>query len=503
MRTIVVSNRLPVVVDCTPDGPVARPSSGGLVSALEPVLQRRSGVWIGWPGAINADADAVDAMLAQYGRTRGFDLKPVPLSLEEEEGFYHGFCNEIIWPLFHDLQSRCNFVPEYWTIYQNVTRKFADAVESAVEPGDFIWVQDYHLIGLARELRRRGIQNKIGFFLHIPFPPPDIFCKLPWRADVLESLCHYGVIGLQTPHDKQNFIDCVRRLLPRSRIRAAQGLVECERGGWATKVGAFPIGIDYSQFAEAAAGEAVTQRMLEIRSEMPEHQIILGVDRLDYTKGIPERLQALRLALKRFPELLRNVTLLQVVVPSREGVSEYQELKGHIERLVSQINGEFTQGAWVPIHYVFRSLTWEDLLAYYRVADVALLTPLKDGMNLVAKEYCACQVEGDGVLILSEFAGTAVQMKKDAIIVNPYDLDQVATAIHDAVSMPTAKRRAPMRRLRKISERQDVFWWADQFLEACGVGDKLPVSKSMSVPAIAPVSAPAGAPRNEPVGAGD
>jgi len=469
MRTIVVSNRLPLVIDSTPDGPVALPSSGGLVSALEPVLRRRNGVWIGWPGAGNGDAGRVDAVLEEYGRTRGFELRPVPLSREEEEGFYRGFCNEIIWPLFHDLQSRCNFVPDYWTTYQNVTRKFADVVHATAEPGDLIWVQDYHLIGLGRELRRRGMDHQIGFFLHIPFPPPDIFCKLPWRTDVLESLCHCGVIGLQTPHDRENFLDCVRRLLPGSRIRASEGLVECGQGGWSTKVGVFPIGIDYVHFANAAASPAVTQRVLEIREEMPERQVILGLDRLDYTKGIPQRLLAYQLALKRFPELHRNVTLIQVVVPSRETVQEYQELKGQIERLVSQINGEFTQGAWVPIHHVFRSMTWEDLLAYYRTADVALLTPLKDGMNLVAKEYCACQVEGDGVLILSEFAGTAVQMKKDAILVNPYDLDQVATAIQYAVSLPTAKRRPPMRRLRSISRRQDVFWWAERFLEACGV----------------------------------
>ncbi len=211
--------------------------------------------------------------------------------------------------------------------------------------------------------------------------------------------------------------------------------------------------------------------MLEIRGEIPDRQIILGLDRLDYTKGIPLRLKAYELALKRYPDLQRNVTLIQVVVPSRESVQEYQDLKGQIERLVTQINGELTQGAWIPIHHVFRSMTFEDLLAYYRVADVALLTPLKDGMNLVAKEYCACQVEGDGVLILSEFAGTAVQMRKDAILVNPYDLDRVASAIQYAVSLPTEKRLLPMRRLRSISQRQDVFWWADRFLEACRVVD--------------------------------
>lgn len=471
MRTLVVSNRLPLVIESTPTGLVAQPGSGGLVSAMEPVLRRRQGVWVGWPGPVACDDPAVGDLLTEFGRQRGFQFSPVFLTKQEEEGFYHGFCNEIIWPLFHDLQSRCNFVPDYWTACQSVTRKYADVVEATTDSGDFIWVQDYHLMCLGRILRERGLRNRLGFFLHIPFPPPDIFCKLPWRIEILESLCHHDVIGVQTPNDRENLLDCIRRLLPGARIRAAEGLVQCEHGRWSTKIGVFPIGIDYAHYASAAASREVTQKMLEIRGEIPDRQIILGLDRLDYTKGIPLRLRAYELALKRYPELQRNVTLIQVVVPSREAVQEYQDLKGQIERLVTQINGEFTQGAWIPIHHVFRSMTFEDLLAYYRVADVALLTPLKDGMNLVAKEYCACQVESDGVLILSEFAGTAVQMRKDAILVNPYDLDKVASAIQYAVSLPTVKRRPPMRRLRGISRRQDVFWWADSFLEACGVVD--------------------------------
>lgn len=469
MRTIVVSNRLPLVIESTPGGLVALPGSGGLVSAMEPVLRRRRGVWIGWPGPVTCDDPDVSHLLTEFSTERGFQFSPVYLSKQEEEGFYQGFCNEIIWPLFHDLQSRCNFVPDYWTASQLVTRKYADVVEATVDASDFVWVQDYHLLCLGRTLRERGIRNKLGFFLHIPFPPPDIYRKLPWRIEILESLCHHDLIGVQTPNDRENLVDCIRRLLPGARIHASEGLVHCERGNWATKIGVFPIGIDYAHYSGAAASREVTQRMLEIRGEIPDRQIILGLDRLDYTKGIPLRLRAYELALKRFPKLQRNVTLIQVVVPSREAVQEYQDLKGQIERLVSQINGELTQGAWIPIHHVFRSLTFEDLLAYYRVADVALLTPLKDGMNLVAKEYCACQVEGDGVLILSEFAGTAVQMRKDAILVNPYDLDGVAEAIQYAVSLPTAKRSPPMRRLRSISRRQDVFWWADRFLEACEV----------------------------------
>jgi trehalose 6-phosphate synthase/phosphatase len=221
------------------------------------------------------------------------------------------------------------------------------------------------------------------------------------------------------------------------------------------------------EFAQAAAAAATTARVEEMRKQMPNQQIILGLDRLDYTKGIPYRLRAFHLALTRCPELHRNVTLLQVVVPSREGVPEYQDLRAQIERLVTQINGEFTQPGWVPIHHVFRSLERDELVAYYRVADVALVTPLKDGMNLVAKEYCACQVDGNGVLILSEFAGAALQLRRDAILVNPYDLDHAAEAIRKAVSMTPEQRRPSMRRLRNLVRRQDVFWWVDRFLNAC------------------------------------
>lgn len=471
MRLVIVSNRLPIVVESTDTGPQIRSSSGGLVSALEPILQQRGGLWIGWPGAVNSDDQAVRDLLGEHGRRMGFGLQSVQMSHEEEEGFYQGFCNEIIWPLFHDLQTRCNFVPDYWTHYLNVTRKFTNVVLEYARPDDFLWVQDYHLLGLGQDLRQHGLHNPIGFFLHIPFPPPDIFCKLPWRTDVLDGLLRYDVIGFHTPRDRENFLDCVRALRPMVRRVRRPGLVTCEAFNRVTKIGVFPIGIDYARFSKAAATESVTTRVKELRTLIPDQQIILGLDRLDYTKGIPYRLRAFHQALKRYPDLHRKVTLLQVVVPSREAVPEYQDLKAQIERQVTQINGEFTQPGWVPIHHVFRSLDWEEMLAYYRAADVGLVTPLKDGMNLVAKEYCACQVEGNGVLILSEFAGAAVQMRRDAVLVNPYDVDHVAEAIHRAALMTPRERRPAMKRLRMAIRRQDVYWWVGQFLSACGLDE--------------------------------
>jgi trehalose 6-phosphate synthase len=468
MRIVIVSNRLPVVIEQDAGTWRCRPGSGGLVTALSPVLRRHGGLWIGWPGVSDQNL-GVFKVLASQAHILGYQLEPVWLTPEEQQGFYYGFSNEIIWPLFHDLQSRCNFVPRYWTTYGAVNDRFADVVGHCANADDFVWIQDYHLMGLGRRLRQRGLGNRLGFFLHIPFPPPDIFCKLPWRSEVLEGLLSYGVIGFQTPRDRDNFADCVRALLPETRLRRCQGGLRAESGNGAVMIGVCPIGIDYDEFAGPAAGQAVTERVKALRSEMQSEQIVLGLDRLDYTKGIPYRLKALQLALTNWPELHRRVTLLQVVIPSREAVPEYQELKAEIERLVAQINGQFTQPGWVPIHYVFRSLEREELLAYYRAADVALVTPLKDGMNLIAKEYCACQIEGDGVLILSEFAGAAVQLRRDAVLVNPYDLDGVAEAIRRAVTMTRKERRPAMRRLRRTIQRQDICWWTERFLKTCGI----------------------------------
>lgn len=469
MRFVTVSNRLPIAIEQQGTSWSVRPGSGGLVTALAPILRRRGGVWIGWPGVSDTEGLDVNKLLAEYGRNEGYELKGVSLTPEQSQGFYQGYSNEIIWPLFHNLETRCNFVPEYWTVYHEVRQVFADAVEKVVQPDDFIWIHDYHLMGLGRVLRERELHNKMGFFLHIPFPPPDIFCKLPWRENVLDGLLSHDIVGFQTPRDLENFADCARQLIPGSRRRNLNNMLRISRAGRMCSLGVFPIGIDYADWAQSAASESVTRRVEQLREEMQGAQILVGVDRLDYTKGIPYRLKAFKLALQRFPDLHRAVTLMQVVVPSRQDVPEYQDLKADIEQLVTQINGEFTQPGWVPIQHIFRSVEREELLAYYRLADVALVTPLKDGMNLVAKEYCACQVEANGVLILSEFAGAAQQLGRHAVLVNPYDVNAVAEAIYKAVKMTTVQRRPAMRVLRRTAEREDVYWWLNKYLSACGI----------------------------------
>ena len=443
-----------------------RTGSGGLVSALLPVLRHRGGVWIGWPGAAEFDAGAASA-LARAAREVGLDLRSVALTESEVSGFYAGFSNEIIWPLFHDLQDLCNFDPSYWRVYRDVNRKFADAVASEAAKRDFVWVHDYHLMHLGSDLRKRAVGVRTGFFLHTPFPSLDIFAKLPWRFEILGALLCYDLVGFQTLRDRRNFVECLRTLEDGVKIHGSGQVLTVVKGKRRVRVGAFPISIDYNSFSRRAAAPEIAAKVAELHRELPKRQRLLGIDRLDYTKGIPYRLKAFRDALRRYPKLRERVTLIQVVVPSRQQIPEYHDLKTRIEGLVGEINGEFTRpGGWVPIHYVYRHLTQTELLAYYRGAEIALVTPLKDGMNLVAKEYSACSIEEDCVLILSEFAGAAAQLQNGALLVNPYDIEGVADAIHAAYTMPMAERRARMRRIRRSVRQHDVYEWVDSFLRA-------------------------------------
>jgi alpha,alpha-trehalose-phosphate synthase [UDP-forming] len=469
MRTVFVSNRLPIVADKERAGWRSHTSAGGLVTALAPLLRRFGGNWIGWAGTSELQGRDLDNLVADFVKREGYHITPVPLSHEDYDRFYRGFCNEIIWPLFHDLQSHCNFRPEYWASAQKVEQTFAEVVARQVRSDDLIWVQDYQLLGLGRVLRERGVTNPLAYFLHIPFPAPDIFIKLPWREQVLKGLLNYQMIGFQTRHDLKNFSDCLDRLLPDAPRFVSHDEVRMEWEGRTCVAGFFPIGIDFEEFGGAADAPAVEQRMAELRQDFAHRQIILGVDRLDYTKGIPDRLAAFKLALERYPDLHGKVILLQVVIPSRENLPAYQKLKTDIEQLVAQINGQFTQPGWVPVQYIFRSIERQELLAWYRVADVALLTPLKDGMNLVSKEYCACQIEGNGVLVLSEFAGAAEQMGGSAILVNPYDMDALVAAIRKAVYMTPEARQPAMDRLRASTRDENVYWWVDRFMSRWGM----------------------------------
>ena len=459
-RIIFVSNRLPVTIVEGPQGPEIKASSGGLVTALRPLLHERKGFWVGGTGTESRPefADLFTRIPYEEGR-----LVPVLLTEEERKNFYCGFSNEIVWPLFHDLQSRCNFDPAYWKAYVAVNQKFAEAVAKIATDDAIVWVHDYHLMLLGTMLRKLGVSSKLAFFQHIPFPPADIFEKLPWRSEILRALFDFDVIGFQTNRDQRNFAGCVRRLLPEIELHRTADQLIANLADHTAAVGTFPVGIDFEEFAGQASLPDVRERAAEIRRDVAGCQIVLGVDRLDYTKGIPERLRAFQHFLETRPELHQKIVLVQVVVPSREDIPKYQELKLDVERLVSRINGEFGKPAWVPVHYIHRHLERFELLALYRAADIALITPLKDGMNLVAKEFCAAQTGDEGVLILSEFAGAADQLSNGAVLVNPYDIEKVADAIHRAYSMSPKQRKQQMRKLRRKIRNENVFRWCERF----------------------------------------
>jgi trehalose 6-phosphate synthase len=466
-RLIIVSNRLPVVfTKDTSGGWQVGSGAGGLITALAPVLRNRGGVWIGWPGLVQEDGVDFADLLDDAVQHSGYSLRPVLLNNWEKENYYRGFANEIIWPLFHDLQSHCRFYPDYWRAYRTVNHKFCEAIAHNSGRDDFIWVHDYHLMSVASALRDRSVKNRLGFFLHIPFPPLDIYLKLPWRFQILRHLLQYDLIGFQTTRDRRNFLGCVRALVKEAFVTGKGSRATILTGPREINVGTFPISIDYKEFAQHAESKEVSDTAWYIHEQYQDQKIILGVDRLDYTKGILEKLMAFRNALHRYPELQEKVVMVQVVVPSRWEIPHYNTLKEEIERLVGEINGEFTRPGWMPLHYIYRHLDRAELLSYYRTAEIMLTTPWKDGMNLVAKEYCACNIEQNGVLILSEFAGATAQMYKHSLAVNPHDIEGVADAIHTAINMSADERARRMSAMRRAIRRQDVFWWVNAFLQA-------------------------------------
>jgi alpha,alpha-trehalose-phosphate synthase [UDP-forming] len=471
-RFLVVSDRLPIALTRGGgEGWRAAPVSGALISALTPVLRRHGGVWIGWPGVAEEEVPALREVLGGAIQGGGYSLRPVSLSRLEQQNGLGGFGGEVLWPLFHDLQLECNFDPAYWQAYRRVNRKFARAVAKALSRGgaDFLWVHDHQLMHVATELRQLGVTARAAFFLHIPFPSPDIFVKLPWRQRLLAGLLAFDQVGFQTSRDLANFLDCVRLLAPGVEVRREPGELWRLRGatplgGCDLRAGAFPIGIDCRDFAARAARPEVTAKVAALRAALGGRKLVLGVDRLDRAKGIPEKLRAFAEALARCPGIREQVCLFQVVVPSRDDLARHAVLRAEIERLVGEINGRFGRPGWVPVHYFHRALAADDLLAHYRAADVAMVTSLKEGMNLVAKEYCAASLDDDGVLVLSEFAGAAEQLDPGALLVNPCDAKATARALLRALRMGDEERARRMRMLRANVRRHDVYHWVDSFL---------------------------------------
>ncbi len=472
---IIVSNRLPLILKKTEDGKIeVEKGAGGLVTAMAPILKNRNGTWVGWPGYVQ-ESDMDDTMLPEIQKAvSGYSVKPVMLNSDELKKFYEGFSNSIIWPLFHGFIGKCLFLPEYWASYQAVNKKFALTVYQNADDPDFIWVHDYQLILVGAQLQKFHKRTPIGFFLHIPFPPIDTFIRCPWRFELLSAMLEYDIIGFHTILSKRNFIGCIKKIIQDAQIDAKKAfdetVSELRFNNRVIRIGVFPISIDYNEFFLHAWDSDVYKRSKEIRNNAPgtklDTKILLGVDRLDYTKGIPERLKAFKRFLTRFPEFHKKVHFIQLVVPSRREITAYADLKLKIEQLVGEINGLFSTNDWLPVQYMFRNLERNELISLYRACEIALVTPLKDGMNLIAKEYCACNIDEKGVLILSEFAGAAHQFYQDAVLVNPYDIEGTASAIYMALNMPLEEKSQRMRNLRENVKNKDIFWWLNSFLNA-------------------------------------
>jgi trehalose 6-phosphate synthase/phosphatase len=447
-RLVVLSNRLPFRVRKGRHGTEVERSSGGLVAALGPALARHGGTWLGWPGG------PLD-VAGKLPSGDGYELAPIALSAQEVKLYYHGLSNRTLWPLMHSFPTRMEVDRSEWEAYEAVNARFAARAAELVEPDALVWIHDYQLMRAAGPLRRARPAARIAFFLHVPFPPHDTFRILPWDRQILRGLLACDLVGFHSPGYASNFMDCAERTLG-LRVDRERGVVE--HGERTVAVGAFPLGIDYVEVeVRAAAADPVAMGGGE--------RLVLGVDRLDYTKGIPERIRAFVRFLELHPEHVGKVVLLQIAEPSRGEVPEYQRLKREVDELVGAVNGRFGTASWTPIRYVNRSVGPDELAGLYRDAAVALVTPLRDGMNLVAKEYVASQVGEPGVLILSKLAGAAETMR-EALQVNPYNVDAVADCLHQALTMDPVERIARMRALRVREREHDVHAWLRDFLRA-------------------------------------
>ncbi len=448
-RLIIVSNR---VAD-----PNQSAAAGGLAVGLLDALRENGGLWFGWDGATVADGEPTPV----HTSTRnGITIAKMPLREKDYQDYYHGFSNSILWPVFHNRLDLAAINAEAAEGYRRVNEEFADALSSLIEPGDLIWIHDYHLIPLGADLRRRGCKNRIGFFLHIPFPTPDVFVAVPEHKWLMRCLLSYDLIGLQTRWDVGNFERTLKELQSMSELQG-------DKEQWPTSlnsVAAFPIGIDVDAFAAMARTEEAKERIERLNRRASARIHIIGVDRLDYTKGLPERLRSFRRLLELYPENQKVATLMQIAPPTREEVDAYADIRHELEALSGAINGEFGDFDWTPVRYIHRVVPRDTLAALFRGSQVGLVTPLRDGMNLVAKEYVAAQDETDpGVLVLSRFAGAAEDLV-EALIVNPYDADEVANAMQQAIKMPIDERRERHQALLSRVRQHDVRNWRESFL---------------------------------------
>lgn len=449
-RIVIVSNRVP--------SGSSDAAAGGLTVALKAALGEREGIWFGWDGKIGKNT----SRSAQLKRSDSLTFATLSLSNPEFRGYYEEFSNRALWPVFHGRLDLCRPDGGSFQTYKDVNLRFARALTELLQKDDRIWVQDYHLIPLGRALRRLGVEGPLGFFLHIPFPQAESLAALPSLKELLADLCAYDLVGFQTQACADNFRDAVTRTLGGCQCSDSSLTV----GDQVVTVGAFPVGLDTRAFAEMAASPEVLRRSRKLRDAMGEGNWICGVDRLDYIKGIAERLRAFESLLHQASELRGRLSLIQVAAPSRESVAEYRAMRDRLDSISGRINGRFGTFDWTPVHYLNRTFSQKPLAALYRASRIGLVTPLRDGMNLVAKEYVAAQdPEDPGVLVLSRFAGAAEELS-DALLVNPYDQTAVVEAIKTALAMPLAERQQRWRRMFERIEQNTAEAWRNGFLEA-------------------------------------
>ncbi len=467
-KTIIISNRLPVQLQIHNNDITAIPSVGGLATGMKSVHSGSDSLWIGWSGLTDEEipegiAPKIDAALAEHNCSK------VNLTAYEEEGFYYGFSNRTIWPLFHYFLEYSEFELENWNTYKAVNQKFADAIIEKANENDTIWVHDYQLMLVPQMVKDKLPNIAIGFFLHIPFPSYEIFRTLPWREEMLRGVLGADLIGFHTYDYERHFLSSVRRLLS---LEVSFNDIHIDHR--VIKVDSFPMGIDYNKFHEAAKKHnalAISdrtdfqKRIDEHKKSDPDSKLILSIDRLDYTKGIAKRLNAFEYFLNKFPEYKEKVRLIILAVPSRSNVPQYQLLKKEIDELVGRINGEFSTINWTPIWYFYRSLPFKNLIDLYTSSDIAWLTPLRDGMNLVAKEYVATRTDKTGVLILSEMAGSAYEMN-EALLINPNNFEEQAETLKKAINMPLKEQKARNMFLQNRLSRYNVEVWAQEFMQA-------------------------------------
>lgn len=467
-KTIIISNRLPVQLQINNGSINAIPSVGGLATGMKSVHSGSESLWIGWSGLTDEDTppeleDAIDKALKENGCAK------VKLNAQEVDGFYFGFSNRTVWPLFHYFLKYSEFELDFWNTYKAVNQKFADAIIEKSDEDDTIWVHDYQLMLVPQMVREKRPNTSIGFFLHIPFPSYEIFRTLPWREEILEGLLGSDLIGFHTYDYERHFLSSVRRLLG-----LEVSFNEIYLDNRVIKVDSFPMGIDYKKFRDAALVQVerkqdnrsdLQKRLDDHKASAPDTKLILSIDRLDYSKGIAKRINAFEYFLNKYPEYKEKVRLIILAVPSRSNVPQYQLLKKEIDELVGRINGELSTVNWTPIWYFYRSLPFENLIDLYTSSDIAWLTPLRDGMNLVAKEYIATRTDKSGVLILSEMAGSAYEMN-EALLINPNNFEQQADTLHQAITMPLEEQQSRNTFLQKRLERYNVEVWANEFMSA-------------------------------------